>query len=45
VQGLVKLVERHFGLDRYRFEIRIVHAGTGRRVPAGDRIMKYRVTE
>ena len=43
VDGLVRLIEAHFGLDRYGFEVRIVHAGSGRRVPAGDEIRKYRV--
>jgi hypothetical protein len=41
VEGLVRLVERHFGLDRYGFEVRIVHATSGRRVPAADRIGRY----
>ena len=43
VTGLVRLIERHFGLERYGFEIRIVHAGSGRRVAAGDRIGRYRL--
>ncbi|TMQ50029.1 MAG: hypothetical protein E6K73_08795 [Candidatus Eisenbacteria bacterium] len=43
VEGLVRLIERHFGLERYGFEVRIVHAGSGRRVPAGDELRKYRV--
>ena len=43
VQGLVGRIERHFGLDRYGFEVRVVHAGSGRRVPAGDELRKYRV--
>ena len=34
VAGLVAIIERHFGLDRYGFEIKVVHAGSGRRVPA-----------
>jgi hypothetical protein len=42
VSGLVSLIERHFGLDRYGFEIRIVHGASGRRVPGGDQIRKYR---
>jgi hypothetical protein len=42
VGGLVKRIERHFGLDRYGFEIRVVHAGSHRRVPAGDEIRRYR---
>ena len=45
VAGLVRLIERHFGLDRYGFEVRIVHGGSGRRVPASDLLRKYRVEE
>jgi len=45
VQGLVEQVERHFGLERYGFEVRVVHAGSGRRVPAGDRLDRYRRPE
>ena len=45
VNGLVRLVERHFGLKRYGFEVRVVHAGSGRRVPAGDQLRKYLITE
>jgi hypothetical protein len=43
VSGLVRRIERHFGLDRYGFEVRIVHASSGRRVPAADLLGKYRV--
>ncbi len=45
VDGLVRLIEAHFGLDRYGFEVRIVHASSGRRVPATDQIRKYRIEE
>src|SRR5438552_16402110 len=45
VGGLVRLMERHFGLDRYGFEVRVVHGRSGRRVPVGDEIRKYRVPE
>lgn len=41
VDGLVRRIERHFGLDRYGFEVRVVHKGSGRRVPAADQIRKY----
>ena len=44
VEGLVQLIERHFGLDRYGFEVRVVHAGSGRRVPATDELRKYLIT-
>jgi hypothetical protein len=43
IAGLTNLIERHFGLDRYAFEVRIVHRGSGRRVSAGDLLAKYRV--
>ena len=43
VEGLVTRIERHFGLDRYGFEVRIVHGASGRRVPASDQIARYRV--
>jgi hypothetical protein len=42
VEGLVRLIERHFGLDRYAFEVRVVHRGSKKRVPARDTIRKYR---
>ena len=45
VAGLVSIIERHFGLDRYGFEIKVVHAGSGRRVPAGDLLRRYRREE
>lgn len=44
-EGLVKLIEAHFGLDRYGFDVRVVHAASGRRVPAMDEIRKYRVED
>jgi hypothetical protein len=43
VSGLVDRIERHFGLDRYGFELRIVHGGSGRRIPSADQIRRYRV--
>ena len=45
VAGLVRRIERHFGLDRYGFEVRVVHRGSGRRVGAGDRLDRHRVPE
>jgi hypothetical protein len=42
VDGLLRQIERHFGLDRYGFEVRVVHPGSGRRIPAGDLLSKYR---
>lgn len=44
VEGLVSRIERHFGLDRYAFEVRVVHAASGRRIPARDLLAKY-ITE
>jgi len=43
VAGLVRRIERHFGLDRFGFEVRIVHAASGRRVKAADPLRTYRV--
>jgi hypothetical protein len=43
VSGLVRLIERHFGLRRYGFEVRVVHASSGRRVPGADLLQKYRL--
>jgi hypothetical protein len=45
VAGLVRIIERHFGLDRYGFEVRVVHASSGIRVPQADLLRKYRVEE
>ncbi len=42
VQGLVDLIERHFGLDGYGFEVRIVNAHSKRRIPASALIRSYR---
>jgi hypothetical protein len=41
VEGLVRRIEQHFGLDRYGFEVRVVHPGSGRRIPARDLLAKY----
>src|SRR6185503_5196003 len=43
VEGLIRLIDRHFGLDRYGFEVRVVHAGSGRRVASRDLLARYRV--
>ncbi len=45
VNGLVRLIERHFGLRRYGFEVRVVHASSGRRVPGADLLQKYRLSD
>ena len=45
IEGLTRLIERHFGLERYGFEVRIVHAGSGRRVPAASLLRAYRLAE
>ena len=44
VEGLIDQIERHFGLERFHFEVRIVH-GSGRRVPATDSLARYRRAE
>ncbi len=45
VDGLIQLIQRHFGLDRYGFDVRVVHAGSGRRVPSADLLRKYRLED
>ena len=45
VEGLLKRIERHFGLDRFHFEVRIVHLGSGRRVPSTDLLARYRTED
>ncbi len=45
VEGLVRLIERHFGLDRYGFEVRIVHAGSSRRVPSASLLRAFRLED
>lgn len=45
VGGLIRRMERHFGLGRYGFEVRVVHERSGRRVPVADEIRKYRSAE
>lgn len=44
VAGLVDLIKDHFGLARYKFDVRIVHA-SGRRVPDLDHLRKYKLPE
>ncbi len=39
--GLIRQMERHFGLDRFAFEVRVVHRSSGRRVPGGDLLRRY----
>jgi len=45
VEGLIRRIERHFGLKRYAFEIRVVFPDSGRRVPSRDLLIKYVRTE
>ena len=45
VEGLLRRIEKHFGLDRYGFEVRVVHARSGKRVPSSDLLGKYRIEE
>ena len=45
IEGLVRRIEQHFGLDRYGFEVRVVHGASGRRVPATSLLSKYRVAD
>ena len=45
VEGLLQQVERHFGLERFGFEVRVVHGTSGRRVPASDLLARYRLED
>ncbi len=45
VEGLVRRIGRHFGLDRYAFQVRVVHPESGRRIPARDLLLKYLLTD
>ena len=45
VDGLLWQIERHFGLDRFHFDVRIVHKGSARRLPATDLLARYRIQE
>jgi len=45
VEGLIRLIEKHFGLDRYHFDVRVVHRGTRRHLPQTDPIGKYLSTD
>lgn len=45
VEGLMRQIERHFGLERYGFEVRVVHTGSRRRVPAASLLRKYRIDD
>ena len=43
VDGLVRRIERHFGLERYAFEVRVVHPKSGRRIPVADLLLRHRI--
>jgi len=43
IEGLLQQIERHFGLERFGFEVRVVHGASGRRVPLSDLLARYRV--
>ena len=45
VEGLLRRIEDHFGLKRYDFEVRVVHPGSGRRIPARDQLLRHLVSE
>jgi len=42
VEGLVRKIEDHFGLDRYAFEVRVVHRRSGKRVPAKSLVRTWK---
>ena len=43
--GLIRQIDTHFGLDRFAFEVRVVHRGSGRRVPGEDLLRRYLTTD
>ena len=45
VEGLLRRIEDHFGLKRYGFEVRVVHAASGRRIPSRDQLLKHLAEE
>ena len=45
VEGLIERIAEHFGLERYGFEVRVVHSASGRRVPGRDLLRKYRTDD
>ena len=45
VEGLLRIIERHFGLERYGFDVRVVHKGSRKHVPLRDLLSRYRVEE
>jgi hypothetical protein len=45
VDGLVRRIERHFGLERYGFQVIVVHQGSKKRVPSRDQLGRYRVAD
>ncbi len=45
IEGLIRRIERHFGLERYAFEVRVVHPTSGRRLPARDLLDRYRIED
>ena len=45
VAGLVERIERHFGLERYGFEVLVVHKGSKKRVPARHLLRRYKVED
>ncbi len=45
VAGLTRLIEKHFGLARYAFEVRIVHPQSGRRIPTRNLLREHLAEE
>jgi hypothetical protein len=41
VHGLINQIEAHFGLDRFTFDVRVVHPSSGRRVPGDHELNRY----
>ena len=45
IDALIRQIKDHFGLERFAFEVRVVHASSGRRVSGGDELRRYLVDD
>ena len=45
VEGLIERIVGHFGLERYAFDVRVVHKDSRKHVPLRDLLARYRIEE
>ncbi len=45
VEGLIDRIVDHFGLERYAFDVRVVHKGSRKHVPLRDLLIRYRIED